>query len=152
MMKQLANERGSVDTLLISMMVIPVLLFVSFAGVPFFVYMMKGNHLNVVANHTLKEAEAVGYVSADIAQASAFRLSSLGIEPVTIDGRTYPSFEGSTSTKVLQDDGDPTVVVILTYPAPGVTRLLNMLGGRGGAEDGEGFYRVVLYGKSEAFE
>ncbi len=144
------NERGGADTLLVTLFVFPLLLFLCFAGVPFFVYIMKGSHLNVAANHALKEAEAVGYVSPAVIEATIARLSELGLEPTTRDGVAYPSFEGSTASKVLRDDPDGVVTLAVTYPAPNVTRLLGLLGGA--AEEDAGLYRVVLHGKSEAYE
>jgi hypothetical protein len=147
------NERGGADTLLVTLLIVPLLLFAAFAGVPFFVYMMKANHLNVAANHTLKEAEVVGYVSPAVMDVARARLAALGMEPVTLGGVTYPSFEGSTMSKVLRDGSDPTVTLIVSYPAPGLTRMLGALGG--GREDAgasDGYYRVVLHGRSEAYE
>jgi len=148
----LGNERGGADTLLVTLFVFPLLLFVCFAGVPFFVYMMKGNHLNVTANHALKEAEAVGYVSPAVMQHTKARLAALGLEEVTLDGVSYPSFEGSTTSKVLRDEEDGIVTLAITYPAPNATRLLRLLGVGGATSEHEGFYRVVLYGRSEAYE
>jgi hypothetical protein len=148
-----SNERGGADTLLVTLLVFPVLLFVCFAGVPFFVYIMKGSHLNVTANHAMKEAEAVGYVSASIQDAARTRLASLGLESMTVDGVSYPSFAGSTTSKVLRDGSDPTVTVVVTYPAPNIKRLAALLrGDPGPAGPRDGYYRIVLYGKSEAYE
>lgn len=147
------NERGGVDTMLVALLIVPLLLFASFAGVPFFVYVMKANHLNVAANHMLKEAEVTGYVSPATMEAARTRLSSLGMEPITVDGVAYPSFEGSTMSKVLRDGADPTVTLAITYPAPGLSRMLGALGGgRSGGSERAGYYRVVLHGKSEAYE
>jgi len=149
---RLRNERGGADTLLITLFVFPLLLFASFGGVPFFVYLMKGTHLNVAANHALKEAETAGYVSPEVAERTAARLASLGLEPITLNGVTYPSFAGSTMQKVLRDDADAVVTVSLTYPAPNVTKLLGLVGSGGGGGETEGFYRIVLHGRSEAYE
>jgi len=138
--------------MLVTLFVFPLLLFACFAGVPFFVYLLKGTHVNVAANHALKEAETVGYVSPEVADRTVARLASLGIEPITLNGVTYPSFAGSTMQKVLRDDADAVVTVVLTYPAPNVAALLGLVGGGGGGGETEGFYRVVLHGKSEAYE
>jgi hypothetical protein len=153
-LRLLSDERGGVDTLLVTLFVIPLLLFTAFAGVPFFVYLMKANHLNVAANHTLKEAEVVGYVSPAVMGAARARLAALGMEPVTLDGVTYPSFAGSTTAKVLRDGSNPTIALVVTYPAPGLSRMLGALGGGESSEEGDfdGYYRVALYGKSEAYE
>lgn len=152
--KPLRSERGGADALLVTLLVFPLLLFISFAGVPFFVYIMKGNHINMTANHTLKEAEAVGYVSPAMMDAATERLAALGLEPVTVDGVTYPSFEGSTVSKVYRDDLDGIITLAITYPAPNLTKLLGLLSGGGGSSPAsrEGYYRVVLHGKSEAYE
>jgi len=144
------NERGGADTLLLTLFVMPVLLFLCFAGVPFFVYLMKGSHLSVVANHALKEAEAVGYVSESVMEAATERLAELGLGPVTRDGVTYPSFAGSTTAKVLRDDPDHVIALVLTYPAPKLAGLTRLLGGR--SPESDGYYRIVLYGMSEAYE
>ncbi|HZG58275.1 hypothetical protein [Paenibacillus sp.] len=144
------NEQGGADTLIVTLFVCPLLLFLCFAGVPFFVFMMKGTHLNVVANHALKEAESIGYVSPAVIAAATERLAALGLEPVTRGGITYPSFAGSTAVKVLRDEPNAAITVVVTYPAPGVGRLLALVGG--GAAEEEGMYRVVLHGKSEAYE
>lgn len=144
------NEKGGTDTLLITLFIFPLMLFVCFAGVPMFVYVLKANHLNVVANHALKEAEAIGYVSSDVMERTRQRLAELGLEPITVDGVTYPSFAGSTTRKVLRDDPDAVIVLALKYPAPDVLKLTGLIGGRSTEETG--FYYVELYGKSEAYE
>lgn len=143
------NEQGGADTLLLTLFVFPILLFLCFAGVPFFVYLMKGSHLSVVANHALKEAEAVGYVSEAVMQGAVERLEQLGMGPATRDGVTYPSFAGSTTTKVLRDDPNGVITLVLTYPAPRLAGLTGLLGGGG---ESDGLYRIVLHGKSEAYE
>lgn len=148
----MSDEKGGVDTLLVTLFVFPLLLFVCFAGVPVFVYIMKANHLNVVANHALKEAEAVGYVSPEVMAAARHRLAELGLEPITRDGVTYPAFEGSTMAKVYRDETDAVISLVIKYPAPDVMRLAGLLGGSGGDGDSAGYYRVALYGKSEAYE
>jgi len=149
-MRVWSNERGGADTLLVTLFVVPLLLFVSFAGVPVFVYIMKANHLNVTANHALKEAEAIGYVSSTIMDATRQRLEELGLEPVTRGGVTYPSFEGSTVAKMFRDDTNSTVTLVITYPAPDVLRIARLFGGS--ASGDPGLYRVELHGKSEAYE
>jgi hypothetical protein len=148
----LRDERGGADTLIITLLVVPLLLFLSFISVPFFVYIMKANHLNMTANHALKEAESIGYVSPSVIDATRVRLSSLGLGSITQAGVVYPSFAGSTTNQVLRDDVDPTVTLVITYPAPNLTRMLSALGRQGAQDEQEGFYRVVLHGRSEAYE
>ncbi|GAB7053953.1 MULTISPECIES: hypothetical protein [Paenibacillus] len=148
----LRDEEGMANVL-VTLFIIPVMLFLCFAVVPFFVYVMKANHLNTIANHGLKEAEAVGYVSPLIEANMNARLAALGMGPVVVDSTAYPTYEGSTRTKVYRDAADPTITLVLKYPAPGLSRMLGALGGgSGGTAAHDGFYYLVLYGKSEAYE
>ncbi|WP_072337510.1 hypothetical protein [Paenibacillus sp. UNCCL117] len=140
------------SNVLVTLMIMPVLLFLAFAIVPFFVYAMKANHLNTIANHALKEAEAVGYVSTEVRGRLGGRLAALGMGPVAAGGVTYPSFTGSTEALVLRDAPDPTVKLELIYPAPNLTRIVRAIRGGGGGSEHEGFYHIVLYGRSEAYE
>jgi hypothetical protein len=146
------NERGGADTLIITLLVIPLLVFLSFSSVPLFVYIMKANHLNMAANHALKEAEAVGYVSPAIIEATRVRLAALGMASITRGGIVYPSFAGSTVNKVYRDGTQPKITLVIQYPAPNLSRMIRAIGGAGQDAVHEGFYRVVLYGKSEAYE
>lgn len=147
----LREERG-IANVLVTLYIMPVLLFLTLAIVPFFVYSMKGDHLNTIANHALKEAEAVGYVSPSVIAATNSRLSQLGMGSIVESGTSYPSYTGSTAAKVFRNAPDPTIKLVLKYPAPNLTRILNAVGGTGAASTNEGFYYLVLYGKSEAFE
>lgn len=148
----LRDEEGMANVL-VTLFIIPIMLFLSFAIVPFFVYVMKGNHLNTIANHGLKEAEAVGYVSPLIEANMNARLAELGMGPVMVDGTAYPAYTGSTRTKVFRDAVDPTITLVLKYPAPGLSRMLSAVGGGSeGHTAHDGFYYLVLHGKSEAYE
>lgn len=148
----LIRDEEGMANVLVTLFIIPIMLFLSFAVVPFFVYVMKGNHLNTIANHGLKEAEALGYVSPGVEANMNDRLAALGMGPITVDGTAYPSYEGSTRAKVFRDAPEPTVTLVLKYPAPGLSRMLRAVGGGGSAEVNEGFYYLKLYGKSEAYE
>ena len=145
------EERG-VANVLVTLYVMPVMLFLSMAIVPFFVYSMKADHLNTLANHALKEAESVGYVSPSIIAATNARLAQLGMGSVAVGGTAYPSYTGSTDAKVFRHSPDPTIKLVLKYPAPNLTRILSAVGGNGTSSAHEGFYYLVLYGKSEAYE
>ncbi|WP_426451473.1 hypothetical protein ACP26L_05015 [Paenibacillus sp. S-38] len=148
----LAKEERGVSNLLVTILLLPLLLFLVFAIVPVFVYSIKGAHMNTAVSHALKEAEAVGYVSPEIASRLNDRLAALGMGGVTVNGTGYPSYAGSTESKVLRDDADPTVKLAVKYPAPNLSRMLRAIGGQGSAQKAEGFYYIVLYGRSEAYE
>ncbi len=143
-------QRGGMDTLVISLLVVPLLLFLSVLIVPFFVYMMKANHLHTVATHALKEAETIGYVSDGVIEATKQRLHSLGFPNMSQSGVQYPSFLGSTRTKVRRDDADPLITLVITYPAPEIVRYGRLIGAT--TADDKGRYSLVWYGRSEAYE
>lgn len=149
--KLLLNERG-MSNLLVTLMIMPILLFLCLIIVPFFVYTMKLDHMNTIANHALKEAEAVGYLSPAIEAATAERMGKLGMGEVTVDGAAYPDFSGSTDAKVLRDSPDPMITVAIRYPAPALAWMLPAIGGPAAASETEGFFQIVLFGRSEAYE
>jgi Flp pilus assembly protein TadG len=146
------RDESGVANLLVTLYVMPVMLFMAFAAVPFFVYFMKGVHLQTAASHALQEAEKIGYASPAVIANTNARLASLGIGGVAVGGVTYPSYAGSTAGKVLFDAADPTVTIVLEYPAPSLTKFLFALGGGGGSSgngDG-GYYHIVVSGRSDA--
>ncbi len=151
-LKKLCKDERGISNLLVMLMVLPVLLFLCLMIVPFFVYTMKLDHLNTIANHALKEAEAVGYVSPAIEAATTERMERLGMGELTVKGVIYPDFEGSTEAKVLRDSADPTITLVVRYPAPPLTRMLSAIGGSSSGASSEGKFRVILYGRSEAYE
>ncbi len=105
----------------------------------------------MIANHALKEAEAVGYVSPTVVTNTNARLAALGMGATTISSVNYPSYSGSTSTKVLRDAANPTITLIIKYPAPNISKMIAAVGGSGSNGSNEGFYYLVLYGRSEAY-
>jgi hypothetical protein len=146
----ICNERG-VATLLTTLYVTPIVLFLCFSIVPIFVYVLKQDHLSAIISHSLKEAEDTGYVSPTVIANTNTRLAALGLGAVTVGGTNYPSYVGSTTTKVLKDDPNPTITIVIKYPAPNLTKMLTAIGGTGSGQVNEGFYYLTLYGKSEAF-
>jgi hypothetical protein len=146
----LCNERG-VATLLTTLMVTPVILFLCFSIVPIFVYILKQDHLNAIVSHGLKEAEDTGYVSPTVITNTNARLAALGLGAVTVGGTNYPAYTGSTTTKVLKDSANPTITIVIKYPAPNLTKMIAALGGSGSGQVNEGFYYLMLSGKSEAY-
>jgi hypothetical protein len=85
-----------------------------------------------------------------IISSTSAKLASVGLASVTIGGNTYPNYNGSTLTKVLRDAADPTIHIIIKYPAANLSKLFTGLGGQ--AEPSNGFYYINLSGRSEAYE
>ncbi|MGI2295534.1 hypothetical protein [Paenibacillus sp. GXUN7292] len=146
----LKSQKG-ISTLITTLFIAPVLLFFCFCIVPFLVFHMKYEKLLTVTNQTLKEAEAVGHVNNTVIQNANAKLSAIGMSSVVINGVTYPNYSGSTTTKVMRNGTNPTVVVQIKYPAPNLSRVLLALGGSGSSSENEGFFVITLYGRSEAY-
>jgi hypothetical protein len=151
-LKKLWKDERGVEKQVITLLLLPIILFANFSLTPFFAYMMRMNNLKEIADHTLTEVEAVGYLSTTVQGNLTSRLSSMGFGSMTVGGSSYPMFSGSTTTKVLRDATDPTVTLVIKYPAPNITRFLFAVGGTGSTGSSEGFYYLVLKGRSEAYE
>lgn len=148
-MKRSQRQRGGMDTLVVTLLVLPLLFFMLFLSVPFFVTVSRSQNLHHVAHHALKEAETTGYVSPAIMQRMRERMTALGYPSVSWNGTTYPSFAGSTMTRVLRTDPISDVRLVLMYPSPSLLRLGQLLGSS--RSEQSGFYRIVVHGKSEAY-
>jgi uncharacterized membrane protein len=148
-MKKIYCEKGEA-TLIATLMVTLVLVVFAFMLIPYFVFMMQRDHLQTIANHALKEAEVAGYVTNAIITNTSVKLASVGLTSVTIGGSTYPDYSGSTLSKVLRDSADPTVQIIIKYPAANLSKLFTGIGGE--TEPSNGFYYINLSGRSEAYE
>lgn len=147
--KPIQNERGEA-TLIATLLVMTMLLVLAFAIVPYFVFIMQRSHIQTIADHALKEAEVAGMVTPAIMSGTAAKLAAVGMGTVTVDGTTYPSFEGSTTVKTLRDSPDPTVKLVIKYPASNLSRMFTAIGGAN--ESSDGFYYLELFGRSEAYE
>ncbi|MDB5054194.1 MAG: hypothetical protein JWM44_2244 [Bacilli bacterium] len=149
-MKNFILDEGGAATMIATLIVTIVLVVFSFMLVPYFVFIMQRDHIQMIANHALKEAEVAGYVSNTIISNTTAKLASTGLGSVTMNGGSYPDFNGSTHSKVLRDDTDPTIHLVIKYPAANLSRLFTSLGGQ--AESSNGFYYIELSGRSEAYE
>ncbi|QGQ94484.1 hypothetical protein EHS13_05980 [Paenibacillus psychroresistens] len=149
MMQKISDEKGEA-TLIATLIVSIVLVVFAFMLIPYFVFIMQRDHLQSIANHALKEAEVAGYVSNAIMTSTSAKLSSVGLAAISVGGNSYPNFGGSTLTKVLRDATDPTIHIIIKYPAANLSKLFTSIGGQ--AESSNGFYYIQLSGRSEAYE
>lgn len=151
LLKRIWKDERGVSNLITTLMVMPLMLFLCFAVVPYLVYVMKINHLYTIASHALKEAESIGYVDTTVTTNITNRLSELGLGTTVVSSVNYPSFTGSTTSKILRDAADPTVVVVIKYPASNLSKMLSALGASGSNNVYEGFYYLKLSGRSEAY-
>jgi hypothetical protein len=148
-MSPMPGERGDA-TLIATLLVTALLVVLSFMLVPYFVFIMQRDHVKTIATHALKEAEVAGAVTPAIQSRTAAKLASVGMGAVTKGGVAYPSFAGSTAVKVRRDAADPTIRLVVEYPASNLSRLMTAIGGA--SETSDGYYRIELFGRSEAYE
>jgi hypothetical protein len=149
MIRIISEEKG--EAALIATLIVTIVLVVfSFMLVPYFVFTMQRSHVQTIANHALKEAEVAGYVTNAIITRTSNKLASAGLSGVTVGGKTYPNYTGSTFSKVLRDAADPTIHVIIKYPAANLSKLFTGFGSQ--AEPSNGFYYIAISGRSEAYE
>jgi hypothetical protein len=151
LLKGINNERGGVDVLIVTLFVMPCLLFLSFLCVPFYVFQMKGEHLDNIVNHAAIEAQNAGYLTPTIIASTNSRLALLGMGAINISGTNYPTYTGSTTSKVLADDANPTITVTVKYPAPNLSKFTLAIGGSGNRSVNEGYYLISLQVKSQAY-
>jgi hypothetical protein len=149
-MRARRSQQGGADTLVVTLLVVPLFVFLFAAAVPFFVYMVHSHDVQHIAHHALTEAETIGYVSPALIQTTKDRFAQMGYPAVTERGVSYPSFEGSTTQKVLRSQADNTVRLVIAYPSPPLIRYVQLL--RKTPSRQAGVLRIDLVGKSEAYE
>lgn len=145
------REEDGIGNMLTVMYILPILFFLATFNVPILAYHVKHDKLLTISNLGLKEAEAVGYVSDSIKLNTIQRLEALNLGPVTVNGVNYPDFTGSTSSKVLRDSHEPTVIFAVKYPAPRLDQFIGLIGGER-SSGSTGFTKMVKFGRSEAYE
>lgn len=143
------NERGDA-TLIATLLVTMVMVVLAFMMIPYFVFIMQRDHMQVIASHALKEAEVAGQVTSAIMTQTSAKLASVGLGAVSVSGNSYPAFTGSTVSKKLRNDADPTVRLVIKYPATNLSKMFTSIGGA--SESSNGFYYIELFGRSEAYE
>jgi hypothetical protein len=149
MIRIISEEKGEA-ALIATLIVTMVLVVFAFMLIPYFVFTMQRSHVQTIANHALKEAEVAGYVTNAIITRTSAKLASAGLSGVTVGGNSYPNYTGSSFSKVLRDAVDPTIHMIIKYPAANLSKLFTGFGSQ--AEPSNGFYYIALSGRSEAYE
>ncbi|MGU3473163.1 hypothetical protein ACLBWT_18695 [Paenibacillus sp. D51F] len=147
--KYLGNEKGVMD-LIVLLIILPIFLCITLSLVAYFSFMMRQAKIDDVKDRALQMVQTQGYFTSEIEEDLKDKLATLGYPEVTKNGITYPSFTGSTRTKVFRDDPDPTVKLVIQYPATELNRIFILLGGGMSSED-PGYFRLEGYGRSEKY-
>lgn len=144
--KPVRNQKGITD-MIVLLIVLPVFLCITVMVVTLFVFIMRQAKLDDIKDHTLQMAENTGYVSPAIIADTKTKLAAIGYPSVTKGGVTYPLFTGSTTVKVGKFDVDPTVKVIIQYPATDLVKLMAFFGVT--TTEDAGYFYLEAYGRSE---
>jgi len=145
----IGNERGDA-TLIATIFVIAILMVLAFSLIPYFVFIVQRDNLRTIALQALRESEKAGYVSSAVMDSTSAKLALVGLGAVTKGGVNYPSYLGSTTSKVFRDDSDPTIWIVIKYPATNLSKIFTAIGGSNDSTDG--FYYIRIPGRSEAYE
>lgn len=147
--KPIANQKG-VSDLLVLLIVLPTFLCITLMVVTFFSFIMRQAKLDDIKDRALQMVQTDGYLTPAVITDTKAKLAAMGYPAVTKGGVTYPSFAGSTTTKVLKDDADPTVQLVIEYPASEMAKLMAFFGVT--SSEDPGYYHLVGYGRSEKYE
>jgi hypothetical protein len=148
--KPLANQKGEISGLLVLLIVLPAFLFVTAMVITFTLFIMRQSKLDDIKDRALQMMQTSGYLTPIIINDMNTKLSALGFPAVTKGGVTYPSFIGSTTVKVLKDDPDPTVHLVIQYPASDLAKIMAFFGATSVGDPG--YYYLEGYGRSEVFQ
>ncbi|MFC5449106.1 TadE/TadG family type IV pilus assembly protein [Paenibacillus aestuarii] len=150
--KQVRDERGVTD-MVVLLIILPIFLFVTLVVITLVLFLMKQSKLEDIHARALQMVQVQGCLSAAIIDDTNAKLTELGFKSVSKDGTLYPSYIGSTSctpAKVLKDDADPTVRLIIKYPATDLQRLFVLFSNH--TTEDPGYFYIDDYGRSEAYE
>jgi hypothetical protein len=147
--KPIGNQKG-VSDMLVLLIVLPTFLCITLMVVTFFSFIMRQAKLDDIKDRALQMIQTDGYLTTQIINDTRTKLAAMGYPTVTKGGVTYPSFTGSTTSKVLRDNADPTVKIVIQYPAADLAKLMAFFGVSSTEE--AGYYNLEGYGRSEKYE
>ncbi|MFX3639814.1 MAG: TadE/TadG family type IV pilus assembly protein [Candidatus Pristimantibacillus sp.] len=149
MKKPLSDQKGVTD-LIVLLIVLPIFLCITVMIVTFFVFVMKQAKIDDIKDRALQMVQTDGYLSQAIIDDTNSKLESVGIPTVTKNGKTFPSYTGSTTSLVLRDDPDPTVYLKIEYPATDFAKLMAFFGVT--TIEDPGYFSLEGHGRSEKYE
>ncbi|QHW35431.1 hypothetical protein GZH47_31525 (plasmid) [Paenibacillus rhizovicinus] len=146
LLKPIRNEKG-ISNLIVLLIVLPIFFGVTVMIATTFLYVMRQAKLDDIKDRALQMVETSGYLSPAIQNDIKNKMAQLGYPAVTKNGISYPYFTGSTLTKVGKFDADPTVKLVIQYPATDLAKIMIFFG-VDSTED-PGYFYIEEYGRSE---
>ncbi|MBO7745819.1 hypothetical protein I8J29_16545 [Paenibacillus sp. MWE-103] len=140
------NEKG-VSDLIVLLIVLPIFFAITVMMVTLFTFKMRQAKLDDIKDRALQMVETAGYLTPAIEDDIRTKMASLGYDAVTKSGTNFPTFAGSTMNKVRKNDADPTVKLVIQYPASDLAKLMVFFG-VASTED-PGYFYLEGYGRSE---
>lgn len=147
--KRTGNQKG-VTNMLVLLIVMPSFLFITLMVIVFATFLLRQAKIDDIKARALQMIQTEGYLTTTIMNDTRTKLANVGFPIVNKGGVTYPSFTGSTTTKVLKDDADPTIQLVIQYPASDLSRLMALLGVTK-IED-PGYFLLEGNGRSEKYD
>lgn len=147
--KPLGNQKG-ITNLITLLLILPAFLAITVFVLSFFTFIMRQAKVDDIKDRAIQMVQTEGYLNQEIINDTREKLSSIGFPSVVKNGITYPSFTGSTMTMVLRDDLDPTVRLVIQYPASDLARVLSFFGAS--SDEDPGYFYLEGEGRSEKFD
>lgn len=147
--KPIGNQKGITD-LIILLIVLPTFLAITLMVIIFVTFLMRQAKVDDIKDRAIQMVQTEGYLTNAIINDTRTKLAAVGFPTVTKNGTTYPIFTGSTTTKVLKDDTDPTVRIVIQYPASDLARVMAFFGAAS-VED-SGYFYLEGDGRSEKYD
>lgn len=146
LLRPIKNQKG-VTNLITILIVLPPILGVTLMMITIWVFLMQQAKIDDVKARALQMVETAGYFTPEIQEDLESKLAELGYSTVVKGGVTYPSFAGSTMTLVRREDADPTVRLVIQYPASNLAKAMYFFGVSSTEEPG--YFYLDEYGRSE---
>lgn len=147
--KPLRNEKG-ITNLITLLLILPAFLAITVIVLTFVTFLMRQAKVDDIKDRAIQMVQTEGFLTQEIINDTREKLSTIGFPSMVKNGTTYPSFTGSTMTMVLRDDIDPTVKLVIQYPASDLARVLAFFGAAS-VED-PGYFYLEGDGRSEKFD
>lgn len=147
---QKIKEEQGVTNLITLLVTLPTILVASMSIVLYVLFAMKMAKLEGIHFRSLELVQQAGQLTPDIINDTKAKMAAVGFPAITVNGVQYPTFPGSTTTKVYKDAPDPTVTLTIKYPATNLQKLFLLIGSKDEKENG--FFQITNYGRSEAYE
>ncbi|MFC5402421.1 hypothetical protein [Cohnella soli] len=146
LLRPLKNQKGVTNLITLLIVLVPTL-GITVIMLTIFLFLMKQAKMDDMKDRALQMVQTAGYLTPQIQTDLQDKLSSLGYPTVVKGGVTYPSFAGTTTTLVRKYDADPTIRLVIKYPATDLAKVMFFFGISSTEEPG--YFYLDDYGRSE---